>query len=372
MGIKDDTMNLLQAIREHEPCERMPDVPGFDRAAVNRLMGYAYRSGWISVSSYVGDGTFSKVAPLRLTSEGHAALLAATNEQDSGASEPTGTSIDAKRANRTAIMNALYDRTGGGTGIIVTTSSLARDAGLSGEVTQATVRHLSEKQLLRYAALGGKVAITPKGVDEVEQARAPDNLGTENLNQIFVQTGDISGAVVQIGSHAGGDVSAAPVTLSAPEPKADGWWSSLGKMVKAIVIGASAILLATLIGFLWHLIFGSGAKPSGGLGSSGPTSTTYSSTVSETADNHRGSPVFSDPSGRAVSGAPSRIPYGTQVKVRCEVPNSSGTFSSATAFYLIASGEWEGDYVVADTMTNGGPLGNTSSPNVDPRVGACH
>jgi hypothetical protein len=95
-----------------------------------------------------------------------------------------------------------------------------------------------------------------------------------------------------------------------------------------------------------------------------------SSTVVEYADNRAGSPVFSDPTGAPVEGGPSRIPYGTEVVVSCFAPDESG-ISSVSGFYRIASGKWQGSYVVADTMTNGGEVGETDTPNVDNRVREC-
>jgi hypothetical protein len=91
----------------------------------------------------------------------------------------------------------------------------------------------------------------------------------------------------------------------------------------------------------------------------------------EYAGNRKGSPVFADASGAPVPmGVPPRIPYGTEVRVKCRVENQSG-MSSVSAFYLVEGGTWHGLHVVADTMTNGGLLGDASSPNVDPRVPLC-
>jgi hypothetical protein len=93
--------------------------------------------------------------------------------------------------------------------------------------------------------------------------------------------------------------------------------------------------------------------------------------VTEYGDNHRGSPVFSTTYGAAVpAGIPARIPYATRVDVTCSAPNRSG-IASVSAFYLVADGRWHDLWVVADTMTNGGPVGNTTSPDVDPAVPTC-
>lgn len=91
----------------------------------------------------------------------------------------------------------------------------------------------------------------------------------------------------------------------------------------------------------------------------------------EYAGNRKGSPVFADAAGAPVPmGVPPRIPYGTEVQVRCRAENRSG-MSSVSAFYVVEGGTWHGLHVVADTMTNGGLLGDATSPNVDPRVPPC-
>jgi hypothetical protein len=93
--------------------------------------------------------------------------------------------------------------------------------------------------------------------------------------------------------------------------------------------------------------------------------------VREQVDNHNGALVLADNTGKPVAdGLPSRIPYGTEVPVKCYEGNDAG-LPSVTAFYEIGGGKWAGNVVVADVMTNGGPLGNTNSPNIDPAVRAC-
>jgi hypothetical protein len=133
---------------------------------------------------------------------------------------------------------------------------------------------------------------------------------------------------------------------------------------------------------IWLIVYsggGSDASKAGSASSAGasrstatPTRSTNATTsvVDEYSDNHQGSPVFAGPDGTPVKSGPSRIPFGTLVHVKCKVPNQTG-MTSVSALYLIADGDWAGAYVVADTMTNGGPLGSTDSPNVDPQVPDC-
>lgn len=371
MSTDDDLMNLLEAISKNEPCDRVPDVQGIDRAAIGPLMGRAYRAGWINVSSYVGDGIIDNGPPLMLTGSGRTALADAIHKQDANASEPTGVSVDEKRRNRTSAMEALYDLTGGNTQSVVQTQSIAGLSGLSENETKPVVRYLQERGLLDYVSFGGWVSITSKGVDEVEEAKSPNNRGTENLDQIVITARDISGGTFQLGNRNEGDISSSTQAAD-PALRRPGFFWGLARWVQAISVTVVGGLILGLIYLVAHLLSGHDTTASANHGSSTTAASSPSATVTEFSDNHQGSPVFANPSGDAAAGVPAVIPYGTQVSVSCFTPNTSGGISSATAFYLVADGRWKGDYVVADTMTNGGPLGNTNSPNVDPKVPACH
>ncbi len=96
----------------------------------------------------------------------------------------------------------------------------------------------------------------------------------------------------------------------------------------------------------------------------------------ETADNHRGTDLFSSPKGGAVpNGVPGEIQYGTEVLVKCFAPNESG-MSSINDFYLIMGGVngrlkgIRGTYAPANTFANGGPMGNNPY-TIDQRVPQC-
>jgi transcriptional regulator with XRE-family HTH domain len=150
--------------------------------------------------------------------------------------------------------------------------------------------------------------------------------------------------------------------------------------VLGLVAVAAVVVAAVLISHNGtHAQSRNAARSPQGSGPASNSATTRSRPVApkgvrpvvEFADNHLGSPVFAAPDGSHVVGALPRIPYGTKLRVTCEVPNTSSSLPSVTAFYLVAGGRWDSDYVVADTMSNGGPLGNTDTPNVDPRVRAC-
>jgi hypothetical protein len=147
-------------------------------------------------------------------------------------------------------------------------------------------------------------------------------------------------------------------------------WIAIGVIVA--ILGAIAVAIALGSNSSGGTIAegtGGGGLVQGAEGSE-PGNGGSGSTVVEWSDNTEGSPVFSDPMGGAVKGRPTRIPYGTEVVVSCFAKNESG-MRSVSGFYRIASGEWQGDYVVTDTMTNGGEVGNTETPDVDERVQEC-
>lgn len=150
-------------------------------------------------------------------------------------------------------------------------------------------------------------------------------------------------------------IPSSPEPADPPEPATD----SSPLRQRRVLMGAGAAVLALLgLGGAWLFTAGGGAENQGAR-------------IEEIAGNRKGSPVFADPSGAPVPATiPTRIPYGTAVSVACFAPNTSG-MTSVSGFYLIDGGTWNGTYVVADTMTNGGTLGDASSPNVDLRVPAC-
>jgi transcriptional regulator with XRE-family HTH domain len=145
-------------------------------------------------------------------------------------------------------------------------------------------------------------------------------------------------------------------------------WRPRARIVAAVVAVAVAAVLAVV------LFAGGGGTHHGGApggGSRPPASSAASArTQIEYADNNNGSPVFAKPDGSHVVHGEPRIPFNTKVRVACKVPNT-GAMTSVTAFYRIVGGRWNGEYVVSDTMSNGGPPGNADSPNVDPRVPRC-
>lgn len=116
---------------------------------------------------------------------------------------------------------------------------------------------------------------------------------------------------------------------------------------------------------------GAGDRPQGNDASAAAASPSMPpQTFKELADNRQGVPVFSDNKGSALkNGEPARIPYDTEVEVQCVAPNNSG-ITSINALYRVIGGQWNGDYVPANTMDNNAGLG-PNPVDLDPRVPAC-
>jgi hypothetical protein len=224
---------------------------------------------------------------------------------------------------------------------------------------------------------GSDFRITVPGLDRVNREPSPGPGTTFKIHgdvgQIagrdFMAQGDASGTktVQKVQGSSAGEIRSAPRRTR---------FHALARSTWAIIAGALSILLAAGLTALFAN-GGSSRKPAAHAGVtttvSGRAGPVKSGSVSlEYADNTSGSPVFASPHGAPVGGGlPRRIPYGTKVYVRCWSPNEVSGMTSVTALYLIASGSWAHDYVVSDTMSNGGPLGNTNTPNLDPHVQRC-
>jgi hypothetical protein len=371
MDSQRQLMMLLEAIAACEPCGRVPEVGGVDSSQRPDLLARAARLEWINVRTFMHDGSLPAGTILRLTNQGHDALRAAILNQDGDVSGASRTSLEEKRGKRALVMAHLYELAEANTQRVIDTAIVSESLGWDGSTIKPVVRHLADRGLLRYVTVSGGISITAKGVDEVEEARSDTGDGSDNLAGIRVTTRETSGNVtVQIvqGDSVSAGIGSAPHGRRLLPGLARSTWK--------IVASALAILLA---GGLAALFAGGGKSQRHDVDSAPVTTTTMGMAsipsgrrTLEYADNTNGSPVLASPRGTAVAGdLPGRIPYGTKVYVVCWAPNEVAGMSSVTALYLIASGRWAHDYVVSDTMSNGGPLGNTDTPNMDPRVHPC-
>jgi len=285
---------------------------------------------------------------------------------------------DSARADGQRLLNAAEERFGG--------SQLEAVSGLLFDLEdERLIKFINPTATLTGQApstrigKGSAFRITVSGLDRVnrEQSAGPTTTFKihGNVGQIagrdFIAKGDPLGNNTV--ETAQGSSTAAETS---PPSRRTRFVPELARSTWGIVAGALSILLAGGLTALFAT-GGTSHKPAVHTGAS--TSTTGrvlasepGSRILEYADNTSGSPVFSSPRGAHVEGSlPGRIPYGTEVYVHCWTANEVPGMTSVTGLYLIASGRWAHDYVVSDTMSNGGPLGNTNTPNLDPRVGRC-
>lgn len=91
-------------------------------------------------------------------------------------------------------------------------------------------------------------------------------------------------------------------------------------------------------------------------------------TVAEYANWRPGVNIYAN--NRAATSNVRVIPFQQAVQVSCVAPNDSG-IESINAFYLIVTEPWKGTYASANEFSNGGPVGSSTVPAIDPRVHVC-
>jgi hypothetical protein len=154
----------------------------------------------------------------------------------------------------------------------------------------------------------------------------------------------------------------------------------MSTQVVVALIGAGALVAAAAIGAattLWSSGHSTAAPltaqttPPGSSATNPGDPTTPSSSApsgklySEETYNRRGTDVFSDPMGDAVTSGPVSIPFETHVLVKCWARNESG-MGSINAFYLVETSPWAGEYAPANTFLNADTTGS-----LDPDVPQC-
>lgn len=110
--------------------------------------------------------------------------------------------IEVKRKQRFEFMNELYKVTNGSEFIHVNMAEVGMSIGLTKEECELTVEYLSGEGLLKYASLGGGIAITHIGVLEVESALQDPAKPTNHFPpaQNIIHIGAMTNSVIQQGS----------------------------------------------------------------------------------------------------------------------------------------------------------------------------
>lgn len=359
-------MMLLAAIAECQPCDRVPDLPGVDVEGRARLMGTAYRAGWINISSFHGDGSLDPGQTLMLTDDGRKALRDEVVEQDAGATELPGADLETKKQRRSALMATLYEMTGGSTGVVIAMSALSDALNWPAGETKGVFRHLRERGLVEYKSFQ-LVALTPSGVDEVERAASSGDAGTAELAGVTLHTGDVSNSIIQAGT--GNRGSAGPPPAPAQKESGTGLAGWVRRILadsprQVIVAVIAGLLVAVIIGVYASLAGGSSKKPATGgssiaaSGSAGPalagaafrfddlgggssvievfagvTSSPADRTVAGTFRSGQTTTALCKTTGRTVTSNPSSGERPKQSNVWVQVAGSPGKTSYATLTY---------------------------------------
>jgi hypothetical protein len=142
----------------------------------------------------------------------------------------------------------------------------------------------------------------------------------------------------------------------------------MSTQVKVALIGAGAVIAAAAITAIATLSSGghsTASPPTAQTTPPGSSATPSGKLYAEETYNRRGTDVFSDPMGDAVTSGPGAIPFETHVMVKCWARNESG-MGSINAFYLVETSPWAGEYAPANTFLNADTTGS-----LDPDVPQC-
>jgi hypothetical protein len=113
--------------------------------------------------------------------------------------------LDELRAQRFAFLKALYDATEGSTRALVAMDAIGERLGFDRQHSTKLADYLADEDLLRFAAAGPMLEITPWSVKEVEEALNAPEEPTEHflpivLAQNYLQVGTMSHSQVQQGT----------------------------------------------------------------------------------------------------------------------------------------------------------------------------
>lgn len=145
------------------------------------------------------------------TAEGYGAMIRGLTSKGYQAlgewpSAEAMTSVDSKEEMRAAVINRLFDASGGSRNSSVDLHALGQDLSLSKHDAEEVGQYLEDRELITFVSqvgLGGSIALTPKGIDEVERGRRTPTAPTEHLppyQSVVNFHGPVTGAQVQVGS----------------------------------------------------------------------------------------------------------------------------------------------------------------------------
>lgn len=194
---------LLEAIRNAPfGTESVPDVPDIDRSETMRLMEILLEKGWVEADHLnQGEGRLVSVWNPRITMSGEHALEKMRFKSLHSSSRPVSNkALEEKRRMRLDFMRLLYEVTGGSPGVDVAARDLGQQLCWDEDGTDLVVEYLLNEALLEMLAFGPVVAITHRGVVEVEQALQNPDGPTEHFAPInIINMGSMHGFQIQQG-----------------------------------------------------------------------------------------------------------------------------------------------------------------------------
>jgi hypothetical protein len=187
--------------------ELLPSVEGVSSEDTFEAADRAERRGYINGSvTRNAAGRLSVIFNVRITARGTAQLLhhrrtIMHQSKESSAMPDLDGSMQARRLRRTTFMKAVYDATGGSEVQFVDGPSLGDAFSWPRPETDDIMRYWEGEGLIRYVTEEGAIAITHKGVVEIEEALAQPERATPHFapNTIVIY-GDVHSSQIQSGS----------------------------------------------------------------------------------------------------------------------------------------------------------------------------
>lgn len=187
--------------------ELLPPIEGVSSEetflAADRAERRRYIEGTITRNA---AGQLSVIFDVRVTASGTAQLqyhrrMMAHRSEEASAMPDLDKSTHARRLRRTMFMRAVYDATGGSEVRFIDGLSLGDGLGWPRPETDDVMRYWEGEGLIRYVTEEGAIAITHKGVVEIEEALGQPERATPHFapNTIVIY-GDVHGSQIQAGS----------------------------------------------------------------------------------------------------------------------------------------------------------------------------
>jgi hypothetical protein len=189
-----DLCRVLEAVSASGGAtEGVPDVPGVEPDVAGKAAIELEHRRWISVDSprLANDRVVAAIRP-RITAQGQEALRR-YREQRIGVPETPGvtvldSSIEAKDVRRGQFMQRLYDLTDGSQTVFVKATAIGDNFGWPSSESVNVADYLDGRGLVKFIATEYLMAITQRGIEEVEQSKRKPTERTTNLPALNTYT----------------------------------------------------------------------------------------------------------------------------------------------------------------------------------------